>query len=223
MHYHYTWWEIKWIFQQHQHPSMHTHSTFTRIPINTHHVYNMSIHHPCSKNIYSPTRIDRIDPAQCIYFFISFLNLPFEDSTEILQIVHHCSLTKNPSAWKIKEILREYIKIMFVLFQHVSLATNRAQPWAKAQNILNTKPGLQVEKNRAHHKYKKNVVITDCLVILYSTWRQPIISIFCLCLWWARFFSACSSGLVYLGPKMVNNLPSRPAIKTINSCTNKPL
>ena len=31
-----------------------------------------------------------------------------------------------------------------------------------------TKPGLQAEKNRAHHKYKKNIAITDCLVILYQ-------------------------------------------------------
>ena len=30
-----------------------------------------------------------------------------------------------------------------------------------------TKPGLQAEKKRAHHKYKKNIAMTDCLVILY--------------------------------------------------------
>ena len=27
--------------------------------------------------------------------------------------------------------------------------------------------GLQAEKNRVHHKYKKNIAMTDCLVIHY--------------------------------------------------------
>ena len=43
--------------------------------------------------------------------------------------------------------------------------------------------------------------MTDCLVILYPAWRQSVIAMFFLCLWWARFFATCSPGLVYLGPK----------------------
>ena len=51
-----------------------------------------------------------------------------------------------------------------------------------------TMPGLQAEKNnnkRAHHKYKKNIAMTDCLIILCPACRQPVIaiSIFCLCFW----------------------------------------
>ena len=43
--------------------------------------------------------------------------------------------------------------------------------------------------------------MTDCLVILYlEAWRQSLIAIFFLYLWWARFFSTCSPDLVYLGP-----------------------
>ena len=32
-----------------------------------------------------------------------------------------------------------------------------------------TKPGLQAEKNQAHYKYKNNIAMMDCLVILYRT------------------------------------------------------
>ena len=37
---------------------------------------------------------------------------------------------------------------------------------SKAQDNY-TKPGLQAEKNRAHHKYKENLAMMDCLDILY--------------------------------------------------------
>ena len=58
-----------------------------------------------------------------------------------------------------------------------------------------TKPGLQAEKNRAHHKYKKNIAMTNCLVILYPAWRQSVIAISFLYLWCARFFFRLQSGL----------------------------
>ena len=37
--------------------------------------------------------------------------------------------------------------------------------------------------------------MTNCLVILYPACRQPVIAIFCLYLWWARFFFPLQSGL----------------------------
>ena len=53
-------------------------------------------------------------PCQIPLFFylfnLSFNN--FENSTQILWTVRHCSQTKNPSPWEIKQILR-YIKICF--------------------------------------------------------------------------------------------------------------
>ena len=69
--------------------------------------------------------------------------------------------------------------------------------YSKAQNILIWTSG---GKNRAHHKYKKNIAMTDCLVILCPAWRQSVFAIFCLYLWCARFFASCSPGLVYFGP-----------------------
>ena len=69
---------------------------------------------------------------------------------------------------------------------------------SKAQDILS--PDCR-RKNRAHHNYKKNIAVTDCLVILNPAWRHSVIAVFFLYLWWARFCSACSPGLVYLGPK----------------------
>ena len=56
-------------------------------------------------------------------------------------------------------------------------------------------PGLQAEKDRAHHKYKENIAMTDCLVILYPAWRQSVIAIFFSYLWWDRFFFRLQSGL----------------------------
>ena len=58
-----------------------------------------------------------------------------------------------------------------------------------------TRPGLQAVTNQVHHKYKKNIAMTDCLVLLNPAWRQPVIVIFFLYFW-----CACSLGLVYLGP-----------------------
>ena len=55
------------------------------------------------------------------------------------------------------------------------------------------KPGLQAEK-------KRNITVTDCLVILYSAWKQSAIAVFFLHLWRAQFFAACSPAFVYLGP-----------------------
>ena len=43
-----------------------------------------------------------------------------------------------------------------------------------------TKCGLQVEKNRAHYKYKKNIAMTDCLPAGYSIIWQSVIAIFFL-------------------------------------------
>ena len=57
------------------------------------------------------------------------------------------------------------------------------------------------EKNRAHHKYKKNAAMKGCLVKLYSAWRQSVIAIFFLYFWCAPLFSTCSPSLVYLGPE----------------------
>ena len=37
---------------------------------------------------------------------------------------------------------------------------------SKAQDNY-TKPRLQAEKKRAHHKYKKNIAMMDCLVVGY--------------------------------------------------------
>ena len=82
------------------------------------------------------------------------------------------------------------------------------KPVARNLNRLGpryTKPGLQGEKNRAHHKYKQNVAMTDCLQSGYSITRQSVIAISFLYLWWARFFSASSLGLVYLGPYAVRS------------------
>ena len=66
-----------------------------------------------------------------------------------------------------------------------------------------TKPGLPAEK-----KYKKNIAMTDCLVILYPACRQPVIVIILFVFMVSSvFFSSCSPGFVYLGPKSV--LPHR--------------
>ena len=55
-----------------------------------------------------------------------------------------------------------------------------------------TLPGLQAKtkkkKKRAHHKYKKNIAMTDCQVIVYPACRQSVIAIFFLYLWCACFF-----------------------------------
>ena len=56
----------------------------------------------------------------------------------------------------------------------------------KAIHVLSsryTKHGLQAEENRALHKYKKNIAMTDCLVILYPARRQSVIAMFFLYLW----------------------------------------
>ena len=60
-----------------------------------------------------------------------------------------------------------------------------------------TKPGLQAEKNQAHHKYKKNihVAMTDCLVILYPASRQPVFAKFVCIYGTVFFFSNLKSGL----------------------------
>ena len=60
-----------------------------------------------------------------------------------------------------------------------------------------TKPELQAEKNRAHHKHKENIEMMGCLQVEYSITRQSVITKFFLYLWWARFFSTCSPGLVF--------------------------
>ena len=38
-------------------------------------------------------------------------------------------------------------------------------PRSKDQDVLS--PGFRRKKNRAHHKYKKNIAMEDCLVTLY--------------------------------------------------------
>ena len=58
-----------------------------------------------------------------------------------------------------------------------------------------TKPGQQAEKNRARHKYKKKMAMTDCLIILHPAWKKSVVAIFCLYLWWAWFFFRLQSGL----------------------------
>ena len=42
---------------------------------------------------------------------------------------------------------------------------------------------LQVEKNRAHHKNKKNIAIADCLLAGYSITRQSVIATFSSYFW----------------------------------------
>ena len=78
-----------------------------------------------------------------------------------------------------------------------------------------TKPTLPVEKNTAHYIYKKNIAMTDCLVILYPACRQFVIailfflsmvcSVFCGLQSRLSISSAllCSQGLVYLQPNSV--------------------
>ena len=69
-----------------------------------------------------------------------------------------------------------------------------------------TKPGLQAEKNnnnRAHHEYKKNTAMTDCLSILFQLEGSPSSPYSFSIPGDFGFFSACSSGLVYLRPKGV--------------------
>ena len=57
----------------------------------------------------------------------------------------------------------------------------------------------KVQENRANHKCKKGIAMTDCLVTLYPALRQCIVAI--LFVFMVRsVFSACSPSLVYLGP-----------------------
>ena len=46
-----------------------------------------------------------------------------------------------------------------------------------------------------------NIAMKDCLAILYPACRQPVIAKFVCIYGELRFFSACSPGSVYLGPK----------------------
>ena len=56
--------------------------------------------------------------------------------------------------------------------------------WSKSEiGLRHTNPGLLEEKNRAHHKYKKNVAMTGCLQAGYSVTRESVIAIFFLYLW----------------------------------------
>ena len=72
-----------------------------------------------------------------------------------------------------------------------------------------TKPKLQAEKNQAHHKHKKNIAMTDCMVIL-KTFRHRYFFFFYGEL---VFFSACSLGLVYL---VLYSLNQRPFFRFLN-------
>ena len=89
----------------------------------------------------------------------------------------------------------------------VILITNTVMR-SQAQDIPS--PDCRQKKNRAHHKYKKNIAMTNCLVILYPSWRQSVIAIIIVFVFMvsSAFFSACSPGLVCLGPYSVcSNLP----------------
>ena len=61
-----------------------------------------------------------------------------------------------------------------------------------------TKPGLQAEKKRIHHKYKKNIATTHCLQAGYSITRQSDIAIFFLYLWWARLNISWALGYLFM-------------------------
>ena len=67
-----------------------------------------------------------------------------------------------------------------------------------------TKPGLQAGKNRAHHKYKQNTEMTDCLQAGYSITRQFVVAVFCLYLWYARFFPPLVRAKYILGLTLGN-------------------
>ena len=70
--------------------------------------------------------------------------------------------------------------------QEQFLNTNKELRYSsKAEDRLSLE---RVQKSRAHHRYKKNIATTDCLQAGYSITRQPVISIFYLYLWYARFF-----------------------------------
>ena len=63
-----------------------------------------------------------------------------------------------------------------------------------------TKPGLQVEKKtELTINSKKIIAMTGSLVILYPTWRQSVIAIYFLYLWWAGFFPPAVRALYILG------------------------
>ena len=67
-------------------------------------------------------------------------------------------------------------------------------------NSLRPKIYCRREKKRAHHKYKENIAMTDCLQAGYSITRQSVIAIIILCVFRVSWvFCACSQGLVYLG------------------------
>ena len=85
----------------------------------------------------------------------------------------------------------------------------------KSSRLFSYAAGTAAEKNRIQHRYKKNIAMTDRLVILYQVWRQSVIAIFCLYLWGARFFSACTPGLIYLGPWSTMTIR---LIKTADCC-----
>ena len=71
----------------------------------------------------------------------------------------------------------------------------------KSQDILI--PNCRRKKNRAYHKYKNIIAMMDCLVI------QPEGSpslLYSSCIYGELgFFSACSPGLVYLGPESIHS------------------
>ena len=68
-------------------------------------------------------------------------------------------------------------------------------------------PQLMWTKPSSPRIQKKNIALTDCAQAGYSITRQSVIAIFFLFLWCARFFSACSPGLVYLGPNSTDKQP----------------
>ena len=64
-----------------------------------------------------------------------------------------------------------------------------------------TKPGLQAEKkNRAQHKYKQNIAMTDCLQAGCRITRHSVIAIFFFVFMVCSIFFACNLGLIYLRP-----------------------
>ena len=96
------------------------------------------------------------------------------------------------------------INTFFLASIHSQTGKNSNEYSAGDQGPRYTNPGLQAEKKiRAHHKYKKNIAVTDCLQAGYSITRQPVIAIFFFFFYfcYARFFPTCSLGLVYLRPK----------------------